>query len=256
MLPEVEEAIDKVDDLADSLEQVQDATGNLQDAADQLNNRLNNLDQPAGARDAMGKTASGLSSAAQAGVSAGAGFLGGSVGGALTAGGMGYTALNAAKTMAAGKAVTAIAAGLGAILASGIIGGLIGRTRGKTVMKNTFIGGNGISHGGLNKDSDKEYLYGFSIVPGYMLNPTVYPDKSTSPCTVMPILGSEPALATVGSTLASSGMLTIAEGCGILKHHYVSGSVFSANQKLATEALVTARCYITSSSLSPYSTTS
>ena len=34
LLSEVEEAIDKVDDLADGLDKVKDATGDLQDAAD------------------------------------------------------------------------------------------------------------------------------------------------------------------------------------------------------------------------------
>ncbi|KAJ3029978.1 hypothetical protein HDV00_009322, partial [Rhizophlyctis rosea] len=252
LLPEVEDAIDKVDEVAEGLDEVKDTIGDLQDATDTLGNRLNNLDPPSTGvpgSDVMGKAASGLSTAAQAGISAGAGFLGGASGGALTAGSMGYTALNAAKTMAAGKALGAIAAGLGAIFAAAIGGGLIGAKAGKTVINNTYVGGNGISHGGLDNDSDKAYLYGYSAATGFEWNKLTYPDKTTSPCCIMPLLGSDPALSTVGSTSSTTGMLTVAGGCGVLENIYAGGSIFSNNQKVATESFVSGKNYITSANL-------
>ncbi|KAJ3052126.1 hypothetical protein HK097_006850 [Rhizophlyctis rosea] len=161
MVPEVEEANDKADDLADSLDDVtsklDDAIGDITDMTGQIDNLANNLASVA---------ENVMSTSAQMGTAAAAGAVGGGVSSGLALTAAGKMAQNGIQTLISQNAAKDIGGGLAAASLAGVLGGLLGALSGKKTYNTYVIGDQGISNSGV-PEGGTEPVWGYSISQGY-----------------------------------------------------------------------------------------
>ncbi|KAJ3055243.1 hypothetical protein HK097_011126, partial [Rhizophlyctis rosea] len=137
---DVEEKLDKVDDLAENLD---NAIDNLDDLGDRLDNVAENLSNIA---------EQVMSTAAQIGTAAAAGAVEGGISSGLALTAAGKLAKDGVQSLISANAAKVIGGGLAAASLAGILGGLLGSLGSKKTYNTYIIGDQGVSNSGVIED--------------------------------------------------------------------------------------------------------